>query len=170
VERQGAEAAAGLSPAPLLLPPEDGEGARRAAFAAADAALVKSGSVALELAAADTPMLSAYRAHPLTAALVRPLLRIETASLVNLVAGERVVPEFLQARCRPELIAPALMGLLDDAEARAAQRAAFARVREALGAGGEPPSVRAARSVLAAVRTERPADAPIHPPARPAAD
>lgn len=163
VEREVTEMAESLSPAPLLLAPDADEARRRAAFAAADAALVKSGSIALELAAAGTPMVSAYRAHPLTAALVRPLLRVETASLVNLVADARVVPEFLQGRCRPEQIAPALARLLDDPEARAVQRAAFAGVLEALGAGGEPPSARAARSVLEVLRTGRPEAAPARP-------
>ncbi len=151
VEDEVRRRTAGLHPAPLLIGPEEGEAARRAAFAAADAALVKSGSIALELAAAGTPMLAAYRASPLTAALVRPLIRVETASLVNLVAGERVVPEFLQARCRAELIAPALAELLGDPKARARQRAAFARVLAALGQGGARPSRRAARSVLEAL-------------------
>ena len=151
VEREVTAAAAGLSPAPILLPPDAPEASRRAAFAAADAALVKSGSIALELAATATPMVAAYRAHPLTAALVRPLLRVDTASLVNLVLGERVVPEFIQERCTPGAIAPALAALLGDEAARAAQRAAFARVLAALGQYGPPPSGRAARSVLRAL-------------------
>jgi lipid-A-disaccharide synthase len=151
VEGEVAAAAARLSPAPLLLPPDEDEATRRAAFAAADAGLIKSGSIALELAATATPMVAAYRAHPLTAALVRPLIRVDTASLVNLVSGDRVVPELLQERCTPEAIAPALRTVLSDEAARAAQRAAFAHVMAALGKGGPPPSLRAARSVLAAL-------------------
>ena len=151
VEREVAAAAAGLTPAPVWLAADESEAARRAAFAAADAALVKSGSIALELAATATPMVSAYRASPLTAALVRPLIRIDTVSLVNLVSGERVVPEFIQEHCTPEAIAPALRALLRDETARAAQRAAFARVTAALGQGGPPPSRRAAQSVLRAL-------------------
>ncbi|HUF87771.1 MAG TPA: lipid-A-disaccharide synthase [Thermohalobaculum sp.] len=145
-------AAARLDPAPLLIGPGEGEPVRRAAFAAADVALVKSGSIALELAAAGTPMVAAYRSSPLTAVLVRPLLRVDTASLVNLVAGARVVPEFIQQRCTPDAIAPAVLALLGDAGARAAQRTAFARVLAALGGGGPAPSARAARSVLAVLQ------------------
>jgi lipid-A-disaccharide synthase len=148
VEREAADAAARLVPGARLVYPDDGDDVRRAAMAAADAALVKSGSIALELAAAGTPMVAAYLAHPLTAALVRPLLRVDTANLVNLVTGTRVVPEFIQGSCRAELIAPALARLLEDATARQAQRAAFDRALAALGQGGEPPSLRAARSVL----------------------
>ena len=154
VEREVAAAAGALSPAPVLLASGESDARRRAAFAAADAGLIKSGSIALELAAAGTPMVATYRASPLTAALVRRLIRVETASLVNLVAGERVVPEFIQERCRPEAIAAALTGLLRDEDARAAQRDAFARVLAALGDGGPAPSVRAARSVLGALGRE----------------
>lgn len=150
-EREVTAAAAALFPAPVCLSAEESEADRRAAFAAADVALVKSGSIALELAAAGTPMVAAYRASPLTAALVRPLMRIDTASLVNLVSGERVVPEFLQERCTAEAIAPALHALLCDEAPRAAQRAAFARVMSALGQGGAAPSLRAARSLLGAL-------------------
>lgn len=151
VEDEVAAATWQLSPSPLLLGPEEGEATRRAALAASDVALVKSGSMALELAAAGTPMVACYRASPLTMALVRRLLRVETASLINLVAGERIVPEFIQERCTAEAIAPALLGLLRDEGARAAQRAAFAGVLSALGQGGPAPSLRAARSVLAAL-------------------
>ncbi len=140
--------AARISPGPLLVRPEEGDVARRTAFAAADAGLAKSGTVALELAAAGTPMLSAYRTSWTTAALLRRMLRVDTANLVNLVGGERVVPEFIQEDCAASRIVPALRHLLADAEARNAQRRAFERVVAALGGGGEPPSCRAARSVL----------------------
>ncbi len=140
--------AAGMDPRPLLIRPEEGEAVRRAAFAAADAALVKSGTIGLELAAAGTPMVSAYRTSPATAAILRRMLRVDTASLVNLVGGEKVVPEFIQENCVPDRIAPALLRLVEDDAARAAQRKAFDRVLVALGRDGEPPSRRAARSVL----------------------
>ena len=151
VTAEVAEAAAGLEPRPVLVLPEDGEAAKRAAFAAADLALVTSGTVTLEMAAAATPMVSAYRTSWLTAAIVRRLVRIDTANLVNLVGGLGVVPEFLQERCAPARIAPALLTLMEEPEARAAQLAAFGRVLAALGQGGEPPSARAARSVLGAL-------------------
>jgi lipid-A-disaccharide synthase len=145
------EAAGRLPSKPILVLPEDGEEAKLAAFAAADVALIASGTVALEMAAAGTPMISAYRTSWLTAAIVRRLVRVDSANLVNLVSGETVVPEFLQERCRADQIAPAVLALLDEPTGRAAQLAAFGRVMAALGRGGEPPSVRAARSVLVAL-------------------
>ncbi len=146
------KAVASMVTRPLLVRPEDGDPVRGAAFAAADAALVKSGTIGLELAAAGTPMLSAYRTSRSTAAILRRMLRIDTASLVNLVGGERVVPEFIQEVCTPARIAPALRSLLADEAARAAQRRAFERVVAALGGAGEPPSQRASRSGLGALQ------------------
>lgn len=146
-----AEAARGLSAPARLIPPETPETARRAAFAAADAALVKSGTVSLEMAEAGTPHVVGYRASALTAAMVRRLVRIDTGTLVNLVAGGRAIPEFLQEDCRGEALAGALEGLLGGGPARARQRAAFRRTMAILGQGGEPPSLRAARAVLEAI-------------------
>ena len=127
------------------------EARKRAAFAAADAALAASGTVSLELAAAGTPMVIAYAANPLSAFLARRLVRIDTVTLVNLVTDTRTVPEFLLDRCTPDLITPALRALLEDPAAAAAQRAAGARAMDLLGRGAEPPGLRAARSVLARI-------------------
>lgn len=123
--------------------------AKRAAFAAADAALAASGTVSLELAANAVPMVIAYDMNPLTMWLMRRMAQVDTVTLVNLVSETRAVPEFLGDRCRPDLIASALLGLLGEGADRAAQRAAMALTMERLGTGGEPPGLRAARSVLA---------------------
>lgn len=135
------------------------EARKRAAFAAADLALAASGTVSLELAAAGTPMVIAYDANPLTEFLVRRLMRVDTATLVNLVTGTRAVPEYLFDACTPERIAPALEALLDDPVAAAAQRATGDEALALLGRGGEPPGVRAARSVLDWLDRGRPASA-----------
>jgi len=124
------------------------EARKRAAFAAADVALAASGTVSLELAAAGTPMVIAYDANPVTVWLAKRLVRVETATLVNLVTDTRAVPEFFAERCRPELIAPAVETLFADPSASAAQVAAADRAMQLLGRGGEPPGLRAARSVL----------------------
>jgi lipid-A-disaccharide synthase len=123
------------------------EARKRAAFAAADVALAASGTVSLELAAAGTPMAIAYDANLLTAWMVKRMVRVDTATLVNLVTDTRAVPEFLFDRCTAEAIGPAVETLLADPEAAAAQRAAGERAMMLLGRGGEPPGVRAARSV-----------------------
>ncbi len=122
---------------------------KRAAFAAADVALAASGTVSLELAANACPMLIAYDMHPLTMWLMRRMVRVDTVTLVNLVSETRAIPEFLGPDCRAARIAPALARLLSDPEARRAQDEAMRLTMDRLGRGGEPPGLRAARSVLA---------------------
>ena len=129
--------------------------AKRAAFAAADVAIAASGTVSLELAANAVPMVIAYDMHPVTMWLMQRMARVDTVTLVNLVSDTRVVPEFLGGRCTPDLIAPALLGLIGPGPARDAQRAAMRLTMERLGEGGDPPGLRAARSVLAAMETGR---------------
>jgi len=106
-------------------------------FAAADAALAKSGTTTLEAALADTPMVVAYKAHPLTWRLFQRLRTVEWVSLVNLVAEREIVPEFLQHRASVEALVAALRPLLDPGDpATVAQRAGLALVRQRLGAPG----------------------------------
>lgn len=122
---------------------------KRAAFAAADAALAASGTVSLELAAAQTPMVIGYRMNRLSEALITRLMRIDTVTLVNLVSETRAVPEFLGGACRPEALAAALEAVLHPGHQREAQLAAMALTMARLGCDGEAPGLRAARSVLA---------------------
>ncbi|MEY4982654.1 MAG: lipid-A-disaccharide synthase [Pseudomonadota bacterium] len=118
---------------------------KRGAFAAADVALAASGTVSLELAANGCPMVIAYDLNRLTLWLMRRAALVDTVTLVNLVSDTRVVPEFIGEGCRPDLIAPALLDVLQNPQA---QQAAMALTMDRLGKGGEPPGVRAARSVL----------------------
>jgi lipid-A-disaccharide synthase len=106
-------------------------------FAAADAALAKSGTTTLEAALAGTPMVVAYKVHPLSWAVFQRLRTVRWVSLVNLVADREVVPELLQGQASaPELVA-AIRPLLDPANSRTvAQREALALVRERLGTPG----------------------------------
>jgi lipid-A-disaccharide synthase len=118
---------------------------KRAAFKAADLALAASGTVSLELAAADTPMVIAYDMNWLSRLIISRMLRIDTVTLVNLVSETRTVPEFIGARCQPDLIA---RGLADVLAAPGAQADAMRLTMERLGQGGPPPGLRAARAVL----------------------
>jgi len=106
-------------------------------FAAADAALAKSGTTTLEAALCDTPMVVAYRVHPLTSFFARRVMRVPWISLVNLVAGEELVPELLQRDVTPARLAAELAPLLDPAHPTTArQREGLRRVRELLGGPG----------------------------------
>jgi lipid-A-disaccharide synthase len=136
---------------PRGLPAPDAAARKAAAFAAADAALAASGTVTLELAAAGVPMVAVYRTAWLTAQIVRRIVKVETANLVNLVTAGRAVPEFLQEYFTPEAAAAALVPLFVDGPERQRQIAAFAAAMAALGRGGPDPGLRAARSVLAAL-------------------
>ncbi len=135
--------------APLILdpattPPRE----KRAGFAAADLALAASGTVSLELAAAQTPMVIAYDMNWLSRQLIKRALRVDTVTLVNLVAQSRSVPEYLGAACTPDNIAAGLEGALAHPDA---QHEAMALTMTRLGAGGEASGLRAAHSVLNAL-------------------
>ena len=118
---------------------------KRAAFAAADVAIAASGTVSLELAACQVPMVIAYQMHPVSFWLTRRAMLIDTVTLVNLVSETRTVPEFIGPACRPDLIADAVLALLSD---RRSQDDAMSLTLQRLGLGGEAPGLRAARSVL----------------------
>jgi lipid-A-disaccharide synthase len=130
-----------------VLDPDDPD-LKGAAFGAADVALAASGTVSLELAANDLPMVIAYDLNWLTYKLVARAAQVDTVTLVNLVSDTRVIPEFLGPRCQPDLIAAEVSRLLSDPLARAEQRAAMRITMQRLGQGGQAPGLRAAQSVL----------------------
>jgi lipid-A-disaccharide synthase len=137
---------AGDWPTPIHITESDED--KFAAFDAADAALAASGTVTTELALAKTPMVVAYKMGWLTFVLMRPLVRARFANLANIVLDREAVPEFIQWRCRPHLLADALLKLMRDAAAREAQLRDLEEALKALGLNGERPSLRAARAVL----------------------
>ncbi len=106
-------------------------------FAAADAALAKSGTTTLEAALADVPMVVAYRVHPVSWFLGRRLVKVPWVSLVNLVAEREVVPELLQDALSVDSLVTHARPLLDPADpVTRAQRAGLAEVRQRLGGSG----------------------------------
>ena len=82
-------------------------------LAAASVALVASGTVTLEAMLHKTPMVVAYRMHSLSYWIVRSLIKVKYISQPNLLAGQRLVPEYFQADCRAEILGPALQYWLD---------------------------------------------------------
>jgi lipid-A-disaccharide synthase len=118
---------------------------KRAAFRTAAVALAASGTVSLELAAANTPMVIAYKFNWLSWQIISRLMLIDTATLVNLVSDTRVVPECLGPKCTPDLIAQRLAEVL---AAPDTQHDAMSLTMTRLGQGGKAPGLRAAQAVL----------------------
>ncbi|HEV2914308.1 MAG TPA: lipid-A-disaccharide synthase [Pyrinomonadaceae bacterium] len=121
----------------------------REALAAADAAAVASGTATLEAALTATPLVIVYKESPLNWHTLGRLINAEHFGLVNLIAGERIVPELMQDDLTGERLAQELLALLDEERNREA-RARLSLVTARLGAGRA--SRRAADSVLRAVR------------------
>jgi lipid-A-disaccharide synthase len=143
--RETLDAKLAALPAARELPLDVFEGATYDVVRAADVVVTKPGTATVEIALLGTPLVVAARANPLTAAIARRVVRLPSLTMVNLIAGEPVVPELLQEDARPERLAAAVRELLGSAGA--AQRRRLAEVRERLGGGG------AARRV-AAIATE----------------
>jgi lipid-A-disaccharide synthase len=132
---------------PLLPHLVSGEADKFAAFRLARAALAASGTVTLELGLAGTPTVVAYRVDAV-ASQMRFLLQVPSVVLTNLVAGEKVYPEYLQEDCTPEKLAAALALLLEETPQRQAQLAGLANVPQRMAISGDTPSDAAARVVL----------------------
>lgn len=130
------------------------EGRANDVLTAADVVLTASGTATVQTALHGRPMVIVYRLSRLTYRLLRRAVRVEFFGMVNLVAGERVVPELAQDAFTPEAVAEEAVSLLTDGPRAARVREALARVRQKLGAPGA--SRRAAVAVLAVARQPRP--------------
>ncbi len=124
------------------------------AFAAARAALTKSGTSTLELAMAGVPMAVTYRVNPLSAMLARRMIKVEHVAMINLLAGRALVPELLQQDCTPAKLSETLHGLITGESAAATQRAGFAAALASLRAPAGTPSSAAAARVLAKLESQ----------------
>ncbi len=138
------EQVAGWANQPLLIEADAAE-EKRAAFKAADIAIAASGTVSLELAAAQTPMVIAYDMGWLSRQIIGRMLKVDTVTLVNLVSESRAIPEFIAENCRAELIVPAVLNVLDDPSP---QIEAMERTMQRLGHGDLDPGLRAADAVI----------------------
>lgn len=116
------------------------------------AALVKSGTTTLEGALAGTPMVVAYRMHPLSYALARRVVKVPHVALANLIAEKRVIPEFIQGEATPQALSAALLPLLDrTSPVRRSMVEDLAGIRDRLGSAGAADRVASmAEEILAA--------------------
>ncbi len=120
-------AGAGLADVELV------DGRSREVMLAADAVLMASGTAALEALLLKRPMVVAYRMAPMSWALVRRLVKTPFAALPNILAGERVVPEFIQEDATVDNLVGAVTALLDGGAEDQVQR--FGEIHQSLRLG-----------------------------------
>ncbi len=120
---------------------------------ACDAAITVSGTVTLQIGLVGTPMAILYKMSPLTYAIGRRLVKVPYIGLANIVAGEKVVQEFIQHEATPEKVAAEILRLLADDDYRSQVRRKLSVVREKMGEKG--CSARVARMVSELSRRER---------------
>jgi lipid-A-disaccharide synthase len=126
------------------------EGQTDQILAAADVALLASGTVTVQAALHECPMVVVYRLSPLTYRLGKPFVRVDTYAMANLVAGRRVVPELIQDALTPEAVAREAIDILTNGARASRMRAELREVRQRLGDPGA--SRRAAAAVMNVVR------------------
>jgi lipid-A-disaccharide synthase len=112
------------------------EGETYDALAAADCAIVVSGTATVEAALLGTPMVVVYHVAPVTAAILRHMIRTPFIGMVNLIGGRRVVPELIQDEFTVEAVEKEVRRMLDSNSAREEVRAGLAELRAKLGPGG----------------------------------
>ena len=125
-------------------------------LASADVALTASGTATVQTALHDTPMVIVYRMSPISYQLLRRLVTVETIGMVNLIAGERIVPELVQDNFTAVAVAKEAVSMLTDRERTARIREGLATVRARL--GGPGASRRAAEAIMRIVKQPMQAD------------
>jgi lipid-A-disaccharide synthase len=130
------------------------EGRAPEVLGAADAAVVASGTATLEAALAQVPTVVVYRLSWLSWIVGRLLVRLPFVSLVNLLAGRRLVPELLQRDCNGARIAESAAALLGPGEARESQLEGMRRIRARLAPAGAPGAARRAAEEVSALLGE----------------
>jgi lipid-A-disaccharide synthase len=111
-----------------------------------DVAIVASGTATLETAIQNTPMVVVYRMSPLSYWMAKRMVKLDSIALVNIVAGECVVPELIQNDMTSENIAIEVLRFLNETDRSTMTRKKLEKVSDKLGDSGA--SDRAAKSVL----------------------
>jgi lipid-A-disaccharide synthase len=123
-----------------------------AAFRQARAALAASGTVTLELALAAVPTVIAYKVALVEELIIRALVKVKMAGLVNIILGEMIMPELLQRQATAQNLADALVAIARESPQRRRQCEAFPRLDAIMEIGRAVPSKRAAAAVIALSR------------------
>jgi lipid-A-disaccharide synthase len=125
------------------------EGETWDAIGHADLALAASGTVTVEAALLGTPMVTFYKVSPVSWFLGRRLVKAPFLSMVNLVAGRKIVPELMQTEFTAARMAEEAKRILGDERVRLQMKADLAEVAARLSTGGDPMD--RAASVIATV-------------------
>ena len=126
------------------------KGQSNAVIAASDMLLIASGTATLQAALIGTPMVIVYRTSPLTYQIGKCLVTIPYIGLVNILAGEEVVPELLQNRMTSDNIAQEALSILGDSTRQRVMKKSFQILRKNLGSSGA--SKRAAEIIMSEIR------------------
>ncbi len=118
------------------------------ALAAADVAIVSSGTATLEATLLGAPMAVMYRVSPATAWIARRLMRAPFIAMPNILAGKAVVPELIQEACTPENLAAETERLLRSPEDRKSMQRELREVARRL---GPPGAIERAAALIAAM-------------------
>ncbi|MEN8256530.1 MAG: lipid-A-disaccharide synthase [Thermodesulfobacteriota bacterium] len=117
------------------------EGDRYDLMACCDLVMAASGTVTLELALLQIPMLVSYKVSAMTHFLGKRFIKVDYASLVNLIADEEIVPELLQDDATPEKIARAMQKIWPGNQPHTEMISKLAEIKDALGQGGAADNV-----------------------------
>ena len=148
LQKQFEKAASQLQPGETLPPVTILENRNYDVLSASDCLIAASGTVTLEAALYNTPMVISYKLHPVIYQIAIRITEMPCVGLPNILTDpfaepdKLLVPEFLQDRCKPALIANKVSDLLNlDDPGRQRQLEGFAQIRNALSQGSGPENV-----------------------------
>lgn len=122
-------------------------------FKACDVAVAVSGTVGLELAYAEVPHIIAYKVKPITALILKLMVKVKYVHLANILLNKSVVPECLQSKCNPEKIAQEISELFNNTDRINDQKQEFKKLGILLGeSDSHPPSERASDFICKLVK------------------
>jgi lipid-A-disaccharide synthase len=128
---------------------------KKDAYAASQVAIAASGTIALELAQAQLPMVIAYKVSRLSAWIIKLSVRVKFCCMVNILLRRSVIPELLQKNCTSPKLAMETFKILKNPQKQQQQKDAFRRVNELLSLKDEVPSERAAAVIERYLRREK---------------
>ena len=118
---------------------------KKASFKLSHLALAASGTVSLELAATNTPMVVGYDMNFFSRKIISLMLKTDTVNLVNLITGNRNIPECIGSNCNSEKLFLEMVRVYSNNDK---QMNDLRVTMELLGKNKEPPNIRAAKSLL----------------------